>query len=461
MKKAAFYTLGCKVNQYETEAMTEIFKEAGYEIVDFESIADVYVINTCTVTGLSARKSRQMIRRAKTVNENAVIAVAGCYSQTAPEEVESIPGVDVVIGTKDRGRIFELIREFEANGAQINVVADISHDREFEELHVDNHQSRTRAYLKVQDGCSQFCAYCIIPYARGPIRSRPVEDVLNEVGKLAENGFKEVVLTGIHLASYGKDFKGVALIDLVKEIHKVEGIERIRLGSVEPGTITEEFVDEARKLEKLCPHYHISLQSGCDATLKRMNRKYDTAFYRRAVALLRSNISDVAITTDIMAGFPGETEEEFLQTLDFVEGIGFAKMHVFKFSPRKGTPAASFADQVDGSVKEHRSNLLMELSNRMGFEFNSGFIGRELPVLFEQEAQGFNPAEADLEMAVLDEEKCECGADIKKCEDGGRWYEGLTTSYTKVYYKSCGDLKGCIANVRILKAEADFLLAEG
>ncbi len=452
MKTVSFYTLGCKVNQYETEAMTEIFKDAGYKIVEFDTIADVYVINTCTVTGLSARKSRQIIRRAKTLNSDAIVAVAGCYSQTAPEEVEGIPGVDVVIGTRERGRILELIGEYADRGSKINVVGDIMHNREFEDLHVGGHQSRTRAYIKVQDGCSQFCAYCIIPYARGPVRSRQEEDVLAEVRKLAENGFREVVLTGIHLASYGKDLKDASLIGLIKAVHEIKDISRIRLGSVEPGTITDEFVAEASRLGKLCPHYHISLQSGCDATLKRMNRKYDTAFYRKAVALLRQYIPEVAITTDIMTGFPGETEEEFAETIRFAGEISFARMHVFKYSPRKGTPAATFEGQVDGGVKERRSNVLIEMSNSKMLEFNGSFIGKTMPVLFEQEVDKLT-TESDKKMLQPDKQVLE--PDKKE-----RLYEGLTANYIRVLCSSDKDLKGNIEYVRMEKAEDDYLLGE-
>ncbi len=431
MKKVAFYTLGCKVNQYETEAMSEIFEDSGYEAVDFSEKADVYVINTCTVTGLSARKSRQMIRRAKAVNDKAVVAVVGCYPQTSPEEVTGIPGVDIVLGTKERGKILEYIREFEEQGLRVNAVSNIMKNGSFEELKIDRYKGRTRAFIKIQDGCSQFCAYCIIPYARGPVRSRPPEDVLDEVRKLAGSGFKEVVLTGIHIASYGKDLKDSTLLGLIKAIHAVDGIERIRLGSIEPSTITAEFAAAAGSLDKLCPHYHISLQSGCDATLKRMNRKYTTDEYRKVVRLLRENVKDVAFTTDIMVGFPGETGEEFEATFKFLGEMAFAQMHVFKFSPRKGTPAASMSDQVDAAVKEERSDRVLALSAAGMLDFNKRYAGRVMPVLFEQEVKG---------------------------REG--FFEGLTPNYIRVLCKGNDRLKGKISDVRLIAAEDEYMLGE-
>ncbi len=428
MKKAAFYTLGCKVNQYETEAISGLFEKEGYEIVGFDEKADVYVINTCTVTNLSDRKSRQMIRRAKHNNEDSIVVVAGCYAQTAPGEVSSIPGVNLVIGTKDRSRIIEHIRKIESDRAQIVQVEDIMHTKGFEELVLDNYKERTRAFLKIQEGCSQFCTYCIIPYARGPIRSRLPGDVLCEVEKLAGAGFKEVVLTGIHIASYGKDIRGTSLLDIIGKIHAIEGIERIRLGSIEPTTITREFVAAAGSMEKLCPHYHISLQSGCDETLKRMNRKYTTAMYREAVEMLRRNIPDVAVTTDVMVGFPGETEEEFSKTYEFLREIAFMKMHIFKYSPRKGTPAADFTGQIAPEKKEERSNLLLKLSDANAFSFNSSFKGRVMPVLFEQEAV---PGEGIL--------------------------EGHTPNYIRVLCKAEPAMKGNIHGVRLDRSVGDYM----
>jgi len=431
MKKVAFYTLGCKVNQYETEAISAMFEKEGYEIVDFEDKADIYVINTCTVTGLSARKSRQMIRRAKTNNEDSIVVVVGCYSQTSPEEVEKIPGVNVVVGTKERSKILDYIREIEKGKDKLNAVGNIMSARDFEELPLDSYKDRSRAFLKIQEGCSQYCAYCIIPYARGPIRSRPPEDVIREVIRLSEAGFKEIVLTGIHIASYGKDIKESSLLDIIRKVHEVDGIQRIRLGSIEPTIITEEFVDAVSRLNKLCPHYHISLQSGCDDTLKRMNRKYTTNEYRRGVELLRKNIKDVAITTDVMVGFPGETDAEFEETYKFVQEIAFAQMHIFKYSPRKGTPAAEFSNQVDAKVKEERSKMLIELSKKNMFEFNNRHIGRVMPVLFEQEV---------------------------KSKKG--FIEGLTANYIRVVCKGQHDSLGEIVKVKLKQALEDYILGE-
>jgi threonylcarbamoyladenosine tRNA methylthiotransferase MtaB len=429
-KTVALHTLGCKVNQYDTEAITEIFKDAGYELVDFDDNADIYVINTCTVTGLSARKSRQAIRRAKNTNKDAIVVVTGCYSQTAPGEVEKIPDVDIIIGTSERANILKLINEYTNKQERINAVKNIMHNKEFENLRVKGYSNKTRAFLKVQDGCSQFCSYCIIPYARGPIRSRQLEDIIDEVTELAKNGFKELVLTGIHLASYGKDLKTISLIDLIREVHQLEGIERIRLGSIEPMTITEEFVLQASRLPKLCPHYHLSLQSGCDETLKRMNRKYNTEDYSMAVSLLRDNIPDVAISTDIMTGFPGETEEEFQKTMEFVKKIQFAQMHVFKYSPREGTPAAAFKDQLDGITKEKRSTALIKLAAESSLEFNKRYEEKVLSVLFEQE--------------VKDEKGL---------------YEGLTPNYIRVICPASSELIGNIVDVKIEKAYSDYVIA--
>ncbi len=430
MKKAAFYTLGCKVNQYETEALTEIFEKDGYAIVDFEEKADVYVINTCTVTNLSDRKSRQMIRRAKKNNEDSIVVVVGCYAQTAPEEVSKIPGVSLILGTKERSRILDYIHEIkEGREDQINAVNDIMGTRYFEQLQVESYKEKTRAFLKIQEGCSQFCSYCIIPYARGPIRSRQPEEVLEEVRKLAEAGFKEVVLTGIHVASYGKDIKNTSLIDIIRRVHEVEGIERIRLGSIEPTTITEEFAAAARELDKLCPHYHISLQSGCDATLKRMNRRYTAEEYKKVVDRLREKLGDVAITTDVMVGFPGETDAEFAETLRFLQEIQLYQMHIFKYSPRKGTPAATYPDQVPSEKKDERSNTLISLSSRNTLDFNRQHVGKILLVLFEQ--------------------------DVK--EKPG-FIEGLTTNYIRVLCEGSTDMNGKILGVRIEKAEEDYVV---
>lgn len=428
MKKVAFYTLGCKVNQYETEAMAEAFENAGYEQVEFDAQADVYVINTCTVTGLSSRKSRQAIRRARQLNGKAVVAAVGCYPQTAKQEVEAMPEVDIIAGTADRLKIPEYVKAFLEGRGRISAVENVMKNHTFEDLKIEKYKDRTRAFLKIQEGCSQYCSYCIIPYARGPIRSRPYDEVTGEVRRLVEAGFKEVVLTGIHIASYGKDLGSLRLPDLIRGVNEIEGLERIRIGSVEPTLITEEFARSAAQMEKLCPHFHISLQSGCDETLKRMNRRYTTSEYKKAVELLREHMPDVSITTDVMVGFPGETDEEFEQTCEFLEEIKFAKMHVFKFSPREGTPAAKYEGQIDGSVKEARSRKVIRLSDRYGLLFNSKFTGRLMPVLYEHELK----------------------------DDPGV-YEGLTANYIRVLTKGNPSMTGNILQTRLTKAEAEYV----
>lgn len=385
MRKAAFYTLGCKVNQYETEAMEELFADAGYEICDFSDAADVYVINTCSVTNMGDRKSRQIIRRAKKTNPNAVIAVTGCYAQTAPDEVLSIDGVNIVIGTKDRKNIVALVEELGAD-SEINHVTDIMNNHEFEELHIKNYSKRTRAFIKIQEGCNQFCSYCIIPYARGPVRSRPQEEVLKEIQKLVSNGFKEVILVGIHVASYGIDLGNTSLADLIIEVDKIDGVERIRLSSIEPMTLNQEFIDKIKGSQKLCHHFHISLQSGCNATLKRMNRKYTTSQFKSIADGLRAAFDDVAITTDIMVGFPGETDEEFDETINFVREVKFAEAHIFQYSQRRGTPAAKRPNQIPSDLKEKRSKIITAETTKTRNEFLDSFIGRTTRVLFEQPA---------------------------------------------------------------------------
>lgn len=385
MRKAAFYTLGCKVNQYETEAMEELFADAGYEICDFSDAADVYVINTCSVTNMGDRKSRQIIRRAKKTNPNAVIAVTGCYAQTAPDEVLSIDGVNIVIGTKDRKNIVALVEELGAD-SEINHVTDIMNNHEFEELHIKNYSNRTRAFIKIQEGCNQFCSYCIIPYARGPVRSRPQEEVLKEIQKLVSNGFKEVILVGIHVASYGIDLGNTSLADLIIEVDKIDGVERIRLSSIEPMTLNQEFIDKIKGSQKLCHHFHISLQSGCNATLKRMNRKYTTAQFKSIADGLRAAFDDVAITTDIMVGFPGETDEEFDETITFIRELKFAEAHIFQYSQRRGTPAAKRPNQIPPDLKEKRSKIITAETTKTRNEFLDSFIGKTMRVLFEQPA---------------------------------------------------------------------------
>lgn len=429
MKKAASFALGCKVNQYESEAIAELFAEKGYEIVGIDEEADVYVINTCTVTNFGDKKSRQLIRKVKRQNENAIVAVVGCYAQTAPKELMEIAGVNLVIGTKDRAQIVEMVEQYDrANGVE-NHVSDIMKERVFEPLSIQKLANRTRAYLKIQDGCSQYCSYCIIPYARGPIRSREPQEVVAEVKRLAENGFKEVVLTGIHVASYGKDRRDTSLLDILKQVHEVEGIERIRFSSIEPNVVTEEFAQTMATLPKVCDHFHLSLQSGCDKTLKEMNRKYDTEKYRQAAATLRKYLPKVALTTDIIVGFPGETEEDFRESYAFAEEIGFAKIHVFPYSPKRGTPAAARKDQLLNAVKAERSHTLIQLSDKMAAEFLVDAVGTDAEVLYER--------------AV-----------------GDGIYEGHTTNYMKVHGRSEVDLTNRICKTHITRAEGEMLFGD-
>ncbi|GCB28913.1 tRNA (N(6)-L-threonylcarbamoyladenosine(37)-C(2))-methylthiotransferase MtaB [Firmicutes bacterium AM29-6AC] len=429
MKKAASFALGCKVNQYESEAIAELFAEKGYEIVGIDEEADVYVINTCTVTNFGDKKSRQLIRKVKRQNENAIVAVVGCYAQTAPKELMEIAGVNLVIGTKDRAQIVEMVEQYDrANGVE-NHVSDIMKERVFEPLSIQKLANRTRAYLKIQDGCSQYCSYCIIPYARGPIRSREPQEVVAEVKRLAENGFKEVVLTGIHVASYGKDRRDTSLLDILKQVHEVEGIERIRFSSIEPNVVTEEFAQTMAALPKVCDHFHLSLQSGCDKTLKEMNRKYDTEKYRQAAATLRKYLPKVALTTDIIVGFPGETEEDFRESYAFAEEIGFAKIHVFPYSPKRGTPAAARKDQLLNAVKAERSHTLIQLSDKMAAEFLVDAVGTDAEVLYER--------------AV-----------------GDGIYEGHTTNYMKVHGRSEVDLTNRICKTHITRAEGEMLFGD-
>ena len=370
MKKAALHNLGCKVNAYETEAMQHLLEEAGYEIVPFTQKADVYVINTCSVTNMADRKSRQMLHKAKKNNPDSIVVAAGCYVQTSEKEVLNDLSVDIVIGNDRKHDLVRLLEEYSLDSVNDTVddINDGKHD--FEELFIDQTKEHTRAFIKVQDGCNQFCSYCIIPYARGRVRSRRFENVIAEVERLAANGFKEVVLTGIHLSSYGVDFEeATGLLELIQAVNAVKGIERIRLGSLEPKIVTEHFASELSKLDKICPHFHLSLQSGCDATLKRMNRKYTTKEYERGCELLRKYFVHPAITTDVIVGFPGETDEEFEQTKAYLEHIHFYEMHIFKYSKRKGTRAAVMPDQIDEQVKAARSEKLIALGHDMSKSF--------------------------------------------------------------------------------------------
>ena len=381
MKTVAFCTLGCKVNQYETNAMMQKMIEAGYEVVDFETKADIYIINTCTVTNMADKKSRQMLRRVKEINPEAILVAVGCYAQVAKEKLEQIPEIDLILGINEKNDIVEYVEQASKN----TYVSDVLHQTEFLDFGDVTYTEKTRAVIKVQDGCNQFCSYCIIPYARGRIRSRKPESVIKEITDVAKEGIKEVVITGIHIASYGKDFNTeYRLIDLLEEIQKVNGIQRIRLGSLEPTLITEEFVTRLKKLSKICDHFHLSLQSGCNETLKRMNRKYTTDQFRHVVELLRNAYPEVHLTTDVIVGFPGETEEEFNKTYEFLKEIKFYKMHVFKYSPRSGTVAAKMPNQIDGNIKEERSNKLIELSDENEKEYNQKYIGKEVEVLLEE-----------------------------------------------------------------------------
>ncbi len=387
--KVAFYTLGCKVNQYETNAMMKLFEDIDYEVVDYEEYADVYVVNTCTVTNMSDRKSRQILRRAKEINPDSILCAVGCYAQVAKDVLESLEEIDLILGTNDKRDIVQKVEEYKINKQRLIDVTNVMDERKYIEWNGIAYSEKARAEIKVQDGCDRYCTYCIIPYARGPVRSRNMNDVYNEICKIAQTGIKEVVITGIHITSYGKDLEGKPkLIDLLENIHEIDGIERIRLGSIEPLLIDDEFVERVKKLPKLCNHFHLSLQSGCDETLKRMNRRYLTEDFRRIVNILRRNISDVALTTDVIVGFPGETDDEFEETYNFLKEIKFSKMHIFKYSPRKGTKAATFPNQIDGTVKDIRSDRLIEMSDENEKEFASININKPIKVLFENEHQG-------------------------------------------------------------------------
>lgn len=384
MKKIAYHTLGCKVNQYETEAMQQQFESKGYETVPFQEVADVYIINTCTVTNIADRKSRQMLHKAKKANPNSLVVAVGCYVQAAKEALLKDEFIDIVIGNNKKHEIVDIV-ESEFNGELLeNTVLDIGSEKDYEELFINKVTEKTRAYIKIQDGCNQFCSYCIIPYARGRVRSRNEESILEEVKGLAQSGYKELVLTGIHLASYGVDLENTSLLKIMKQINEINGIERIRLGSLEPTVVTEEFTKEIVKLEKLCPHFHLSLQSGSDSTLKRMNRKYTTNDFKSAVENLRKVYVHPSITTDIIVGFPQETEEEFEETKKFVEEISFADVHIFKYSRRKGTVADKMEGQVPDSIKHNRSEELIQLGKAMTIKYKYLFLDTTQKVLFEE-----------------------------------------------------------------------------
>lgn len=424
MKRAAFFTLGCRVNQYETEAIIESFVKDGYNIVDFEDFAEVYVVNTCSVTSISDKKSRKMLRKVKKINPESVVVAAGCYVQVSAEEVSAIEGVDIVVGTENKGKIPQMVSEFQKNKIQIVSVGNIMDIRTFEELQIENYIDKRRAFLKIQDGCDRFCSYCMIPYARGPVRSREPNPILAEVEKLSRNGFKEIILSGIHVASYGKDLGQMNLVDIIERVNTVSGIERIRIGSVEPMFFTPENVQRLSQLEKFCPHFHLSLQSGSNNTLKRMNRKYTKEDYGVTVDRIRRFFPESSITTDIIVGFPGETESEFEETYAFLEKIKLSKMHIFKYSPRKGTKAAMLPDQINPEVKEFRSNQLLELNKRNEADFVRQYVGKVVEVLFEGKS-----ADSDRVM-------------------------GYTRNYLQVEVKSLLKLSGRMQEVKIIEATA-------
>ena len=417
MKKVSFYTLGCKVNQYETNAMAQKFKESGYEIVDMnDDISDICIVNTCTVTNMSDRKSRHSLRRVKEKNPSAIIAAVGCYAQVAKNDLENMPEIDIVLGNEEKANIVQYVEKFIENEKKLIEIEDIATKKEFEDMGQITYTEKTRAFIKVQDGCNQFC------YARGRVRSRNAESIIKEITQIAQNGIKEVVITGIHVASYGRDFGNEnGLIELLEKINEIEGIKRIRLGSLEPKIITEEFMQRLSKLEKICHHFHLSLQSGCDATLKRMNRKYTTSEVKEIIERLRRYYDDVMLTTDIIVGFPGETEEEFETTYQFLKQAKLYKMHVFQYSPRKGTRAAVMPNQIDGNIKEARSQKLIELSNENQKMYNQQLVGKEVEVLFED----------------------------KEVEDGITYFRGHTQNYVLVKYKTDENLENTLKLIKI------------
>ena len=431
MKKVSFYTLGCKVNQYETNAMIQKFQEAGYEVINInEDIADIYIVNTCTVTNMSDRKSRQILRRLKEKNQGAIVVAVGCYAQVAKKELEEMPEIDIALGNEEKKDIIKYLEKFIAERNKLIEIDDISTTKEFKDMGIITYTEKTRAVIKIQDGCNNFCSYCIIPYARGRVRSREQENIINEITQIAQKGIKEVVITGIHVASYGKDFGNEnGLIELLEKINSIKGISRIRLGSLEPKIITEEFIKRLVKLEKICHHFHLSLQSGCDETLKRMNRKYTTKDIAEIIERLRKHYNDVILTTDIIVGFPGETEEEFSKTYEFLKNTKLYKMHVFQYSPRKGTRAAGLLNQVDAKIKEDRSKKLIELSNENQLNYNKCLIGKKVEVLFEE----------------------------KEIKDGITYYKGHTQNYILVKYKTNDELENTLQFVEVLEAEREYV----
>ena len=436
MKKVVeFITLGCKVNQYETNAMAQKFLEKGYEVLEenrvnnLDKVPDICIINTCTVTNMSDRKSRQMLRKVKETNPQTVVVAVGCYVQVAKDTLKEIPEIDLVLGNNEKVNIVEYVEKYLSEHIDNIEIEDVMQSREFSDFGDITFTEKTRAVIKIQDGCDRFCSYCIIPYARGRVRSRKPQSIISEIEKIAEEGIKEVVITGIHIASYGKDFKNeYHLIDLLEEINKIKLIERIRLGSIEPLLITDEFVERLKKLDKVCHHFHLSLQSGCDETLKRMNRRYTTEQFEEITRRLRNTYEDVKLTTDVIVGFPGETEEEFEKTYQFLSKIKFYKMHVFKYSQRKGTKAAVMPEQVSGEKKEERSKILIELSNKNEKEYNEEEVGKEVNVLFEESKDGI--------------------------------FKGHTANYMLVYCETDENLENEIKNVKCIKAYDNHILGK-
>jgi threonylcarbamoyladenosine tRNA methylthiotransferase MtaB len=429
MQKVAFTTLGCKINQFETDTLLGLFKQADYEVVSFDDIADVYVINTCSVTHLGERKSRQLIRRATRRNPESIVVVTGCYAQTASEAVAAIPGVHLVVGTQQRDRIVELVQEVRESHNPMNVVGNIMTAREFEDIPLYDNPGRTRAFLKIQEGCVNFCSYCIIPYARGPLRSRAPVSVISEVEKLVKAGYLEVVLTGIHLGAYGKDRKDtIDFAGIVRQVLNVAGLQRLRLGSVEPNEINRELIELMLDNPVLCHHLHIPLQSGNDDILRAMNRRYTTNEYRRLVQYLQYHIPDISISTDIIVGFPGETDEHFAYIYDFVEHLDLARVHVFPYSQRRGTPAASMPHQITPAIKEERSKRMIQLAVEKERCFAEQFIGQVVPVLFEMANKG--------------------------------WVEGLTGNYIRVFAPGDASMLGRIQAVKLLEVTEDGINGE-
>ena len=428
--KVAFLTLGCKVNQYESNAMAQKFLDAGYSVCGIKENPDVIIVNTCTVTNIADRKSRHILRKVKEENKNSIVVAVGCYVQVAKEKVDEIEEIDLSLGNVEKKDIVQIIECYIENKKRVEKIIDVNKEKEFLEMGLNTYTEKTRATMKIQDGCNNFCTYCLIPFARGRIRSRSKENVIKEVEQIAKKGIKEVVLTGIHIASYGKENKenNYFLIDLLEDLNKIQGIERIRLGSLEPTIITEEFAKRLSKLEKICNQFHLSLQSGCDETLKRMNRKYTTKQFEEVAQILRKYFKDVNLTTDIIVGFPGETDEEFEQTYNFLKNISFYKMHIFKYSPREGTLAQKMPMQVDGNKKEERSEKLIELSNINQEMYNKKYINKKIMVLFEEKV--------------------------------GDYWEGYTKNYIRVKVKTEKNLENKLQEVVPIKEEKQILIAK-